>query len=473
MLLALTEQEQQYFQNCGKEMTGQLQGEDASFWRDIAFRESNTSYTVRHGLIAIGALKQSTSRRSGRYQMDAVPGAHREIALQHYHKAIKSLRESIPNLENQNSVRSLLVSCMILAIFDDFIGHRGFALQHMRYARQLVLDSNFLLPATVPRGNEDNAKLVNMFLRLDVLTLCAMGIHDEYQTIPLQRHAPTFNLPSRLSSFDEARTLSTLVCWEAWNFFYHSAKFQLLPRSQIPPQLIDLRDYLIKNLYNLCLLLSEFKEEKPEVIRHPLARAKSLRLHPILILVRLVSNFGAPETACDSLHDHFTYLVSLSKEILQYEQLENPNVTGGSTSWMPVAGSKQSLHSMASIDLTMIAVPETYSAEVRTVSPLLLVATKCRNPSLRREAIALLLASHRREWMYDSLLSGQIGRWMMTLEEEGMDANNRIPEHARAWGESVKLELEGRGATVKCRQNFKIKATGKVDWKWRETYICW
>jgi hypothetical protein len=473
MLLVLTEQKQQYYHDCGKMMTGQLQGEDALFWQTVAFRESNTSYSVRHGLIAIGALKQSTTESSGRYQMDAVSGAHREIALQHYQKAIQSLRQSIPNLENPNSVRSFLVSCIILAIFDDFIGQGAFALRHMRYARQLVLDSNFLLPASASRGNEENATLVNMFLRLDVLTLCAMGNHDEYQTIPLQRYAPNFNLPSRLSSFDEAQRLSTLICWEGWNFFYYSAKFQLLPRNRVPPQVIDLRDYLIKQLYDLCQLLSELKEGNPAAIRHPLDQTKSLRLHPILILVRLVSSFGEPETACDALLDHFTYLVALSKDILQYEQLENPDVMGGPPRMFSAESKQQSVHSMTSIDFTMIPVAETYSAEVRTVSPLFLVATKCRNLSLRRQAIDLLLASHRREWMHDSLLCGQIGRWMMSLEEEDMDSNNYIPEYARVWGESVTLEPEGRGAKVKCRQNFRNRSTGRLDWRWKETYICW
>lgn len=475
MLFALDEQQQQYFLNCGKNMTGQLQAEDAFYWKDMALKASSTCCSVRHGLIAVGALKQSTIRRSGRYQMDSVPGVHREIALQHYHKSIQSLRESTLNLQNEDSVRSLLISCMILAIFDDFIGHRGFALQHMRYARQLVLDSNFLSPTPNSCANEENVKLANMFLRLDVFALGALGLHHEYQTIPLLEQHSNIDLPDRFSSFDEARTLTTFLCWESWSFFYHSAMFHLLPRTQIPPQVLEIRDYLVNQLYDLCALLSKLKEEKPEVIRHPLSRIKALRLNPIIILVRLVSNF-APETACDALLDHFTYLVEFSREVLQYEQLENPDITGGSKSepWVSLSGYTKPLsQSMASMDLSMAAVAETYSPEVRTVSPLLLVATKCRNPTLRREAINLLLASHRREWMQDSFLSGQIGRWMMELEQAGMDSNNYIPEHARVWGETVELDLQGRGAKVKCRQNFMDPVTGTLEWEWRETYFRW
>lgn len=75
--------------------------------------------------------------------------------------------------------------------------------------------------------------------------------------------------------------------------------------------------------------------------------------------------------------------------------------------------------------------------------------------------------------MYDSLLSGQIGEWMISIEEEGMDTNGYIPEHSRAWGESVELDLQGRKARVRCRQNFKSRVTGKVEWRWREKHISW
>jgi hypothetical protein len=106
--------------------------------------------------------------------------------------------------------------------------------------------------------------------------------------------------------------------------------------------------------------------------------------------------------------------------------------------------------------------------EVRTLNILHLVATKCREPSVRQQAIALLLAVHRRESMYDSILAGKIGQWMMDIEEEGADENGNIPEHARAWGECVELELQRRRARVKCRQN--VIGGG---WIWRETQISW
>ncbi|KAE8448837.1 hypothetical protein EG329_008839 [Mollisiaceae sp. DMI_Dod_QoI] len=448
MLLLLDDQEQYYFQNCGEELAGQMQGHDVFFWQGIALQESITTFSVRHGMVAIGALKKSAVRRSGRYQMDETPGPHREFALQQYHKAIHSLRESIPNLEDEKAARSTLVACMVLAIFDDFIGHRAFALQHLRYAREILLKSNILLPNPTIRGDQENERLASIFLRLDMQALFAMGIDEHRTCIPLHPHSPTFSLPNRLSSFDEARNLISLVVWEGSRFFYHTMKYQLLPRNQVPPAVCRLRDYLVNRLYDLIQLLADMKDERPGTTFHPLLRVESLALHPTMLLIRLIPSLGAPETACDVLLPQFNYLLNLSREIINFEARENPSGIG----------------------------IETYSSEVRTVSPLLLVATKCRIAVLRREAISLLLHSHRREWMYDSLLSAQIGEWMMSIEEEGIDITGYIPEHSRAWGESVELDfLEGqsRKAKIRCRQNFRSRVSGKIEWRLREKHISW
>lgn len=59
-----------------------------------------------------------------------------------------------------------------------------------------------------------------------------------------------------------------------------------------------------------------------------------------------------------------------------------------------------------------------FSADLGIVPPLYVVATKCRSPLLRRQAIQLLRSSSRREGMWDSELTARIGTWIMDIEEE-------------------------------------------------------
>jgi hypothetical protein len=72
--------------------------------------------------------------------------------------------------------------------------------------------------------------------------------------------------------------------------------------------------------------------------------------------------------------------------------------------------------------------------------------------------------------MYDSLLAGEIGQWIMGLEEEGRDENGYIPECSRVWGENVELNLQRRSAKVTCKLNVKDPPGA---WVLKERVICW
>lgn len=68
-----------------------------------------------------------------------------------------------------------------------------------------------------------------------------------------------------------------------------------------------------------------------------------------------------------------------------------------------------------------------FSADLGIVPPLFVVATKCRDPTVRRQAIQLLMSSSRREGMWDSELIARIGMWIMAIEEEDTGVNNESP----------------------------------------------
>ncbi|TGO68808.1 hypothetical protein BELL_0806g00010 [Botrytis elliptica] len=67
-----------------------------------------------------------------------------------------------------------------------------------------------------------------------------------------------------------------------------------------------------------------------------------------------------------------------------------------------------------------------FSLDIGIVPPLHVVATKCREPSIRRKAIDLLFRSPRQEGMWDGVLSARIGRWIMSCEEDGLDVSGML-----------------------------------------------
>ncbi|KAM3065085.1 tRNA A64-2'-O-ribosylphosphate transferase [Clarireedia jacksonii] len=67
-----------------------------------------------------------------------------------------------------------------------------------------------------------------------------------------------------------------------------------------------------------------------------------------------------------------------------------------------------------------------FSLDIGVVPPLHVVATKCREPNIRRKAVDLLFRIPRQEGMWDGVLSARIGLWIINCEEDGLDIPTRI-----------------------------------------------
>lgn len=127
-----------------------------------------------------------------------------------------------------------------------------------------------------------------------------------------------------------------------------------------------------------------------------------------------------------------------------------------------------------------------FSADLGIVPPLFVVATKCRDPTVRREAIQLLRSSARREGMWDSEMTANIARWIMEIEEsenpfpdmhspqgntQPILPSRAIPEEKRVMVQSVNFDLRARFAELSVgsrdlrqgMQDRRHKAT-KLNW---------
>jgi hypothetical protein len=173
--------------------------------------------------------------------------------------------------------------------------------------------------------------------------------------------------------------------------------------------------------------------------------------------------------------------------------------------------------SLGSPDFVARHIKPSFSADMGIVPPLFMVATKCRDPTLRRQAIQLLKSSARREGMWDSNMAARISEWVMTLEEPieqpcdtssdsspdmstplyvyepvttGLDTGldpyqtsptsyadptavmrMTVPEERRVMIKSVDFDLRGRFANV--RVGTRGLRHDLPDHRWRETHLTW
>jgi hypothetical protein len=82
------------------------------------------------------------------------------------------------------------------------------------------------------------------------------------------------------------------------------------------------------------------------------------------------------------------------------------------------------------------------------MNSLRLVCRLCREPKVRRDAIALMRRVGVTEGLFDASMLATMGEWVMSIEEECMDENGWIPESERV--KVVEMAVAGKRA-ARCK----------------------
>lgn len=92
-----------------------------------------------------------------------------------------------------------------------------------------------------------------------------------------------------------------------------------------------------------------------------------------------------------------------------------------------------------------------FSIDNLLISPLYFVASRCRHPVIRREAIHCLKIANRQEGLWESRTLARVAQRVMELEEEGMGElvnGTEIPNWKRVNSVFPVLDPDGRRATI-------------------------
>lgn len=77
------------------------------------------------------------------------------------------------------------------------------------------------------------------------------------------------------------------------------------------------------------------------------------------------------------------------------------------------------------------------------------MAIKCRDRTIRREAVQLLLSKVWREGVWDSILAGRMASAVIEIEEHDVKGDF-IPNEKRVKGTKMKFDLQKREGHVTC-----------------------
>ncbi|KAM3069497.1 Protein png1 [Clarireedia jacksonii] len=505
--LQATDEESQYLQYFCERTVHQLPGHlGPAFWNHI-LEESQSITSIRHAIIAIGALNRSLgSGLRPQLKVKVIQNLdrnHHEFAIAQHLKAIQALKQKLQTMSifTDFQLITALITYLLFVYFETFQGsyrtsaqqiHNGLKLFRSYYAlksgsksRRFSADTNTdtedrslsrlstpihqdlspLLdamnlqkqplqsrsppspptPPTLQYNFTLEENIIQVFVRLnsqDSFFGITPDIPPLLWDIHSTHHIP---IPQIFTNFAEAQ-----YCWDflmdrvlryyrrtLFNRKHNSAK------SDSPEEIAHQYAYYVT-------LLDDFERAYKPILEEPISfRGKVLNRAALVLATHLKATaiiFSTVTTVSEMVYDQFIsafqYIIRAGEKIVTRYR-----------------GSNFTLNLPFSLDIGII--PSLY-----------VVATKCREPNIRRKAVDLLFRIPRREGIWDGFLSARIGEWIISCEEDGLEIpsqttstniseeslekNNQlwmIPEDRRFQLVNMEFHIPERYIMVKCHKS--------------------
>ncbi|KAN0098227.1 hypothetical protein V8E51_013890 [Hyaloscypha variabilis] len=499
--LAFNAQEGQYFQVFQKHTASELSGFfDSEFWTRSVLQESHSEASIRHAVVALGALYKTLEKASesppsspDNNTFDSATN-HYNFALQQYGKALTRLRESLENQETR-SQRTILISIVLFTCFQSFTGDHKAAIFQIQSGLGLLEERRQESRQPLIRRKDDvvEDELVQMFTRLAIQAKSYdMAFHFPHPYVirlspqradpssPTSPSSPSeaassasvdAHIPLNFATSQEARQALDSLCERIMRFnellsSYHPGPNNILPKS------------VQSSGHGFKMQLTQWEKAFAPLLesrRHPhisnteRAGRDVLRMIHLMTTILFIMGFSKTEMDFDNFLPLFKEIVELAKEVVVDEELllaqercGDANTCRHKThgaSNRPIFPGLTAHHPGSYQEEGFMHIKASFALDLGIVPPLFVVATKCRDRKLRREAIRLLLSSPRREGMWDSILSGRVAQWIMEIEEEGLShyegpwgraAMETVGEDRRVMVKEILFDMQRREARLRC-----------------------
>ncbi|KAE9379817.1 hypothetical protein N431DRAFT_360988 [Stipitochalara longipes BDJ] len=446
---------------------------DEILWTKLMLQACQHEPFIRHAVVAIGALDRSriSSAASRRSNIGSAKDLHREFALLQYNKALNAMKDSIRESEIGTNPRKVILACLLVVCLENFFRNKYLALSHALAGHRILQDWLSRYPSSLqhkpgissPAVNVIEDELVHAFGKLD------LQISSKYDPRPLHEHllskqygSRTIGLiPSAFSTLKEAKVFLDLVMRRTQHFISCALITSNSSALSRPFVLVPPTDTFVAvgtNMHSTTnIVTDEIRSEQivyaAEIERwsrafQPLFRKLQstcdkatrdalylLRIHYLAIKIIIAAVIFDDEMAYDQFEPEF-------KEMMQLIKL-----------------SRQDKHCWI----------RGMSFELGLASPLFLVATRCRNRILRREAISTLRSLPDEGSWYPDLVA-ILAAWIMEVEEGGL-ASEVIPCTSRAVISRISdVSNKGRVALFQCVQRKGGPDGGPI---WKEKLVYW
>ena len=412
----------------------------SNFWSKLVLPATQADPAVLHAVIALSSIHEIKEHSAPGQEDESVKI---KFALTHSMKAMKYCHQL--SQDAPRSAEVVLTSCILFFFVESFQKNHRAALFHLDWGMKIIdcflNEQKGKLPpecrGKIPIPDKALLKetLIPIFARLDIsasLYVDTRPVQYDQLYRPLHYLPCILSIPDAFSSLQEAdESLITLV-YLLINLQQKEDK--LLSATADAAPVVDLLFCAVNEAKEKnSIFLAKWLEALNAMLRQRVDRMDAKELRAVLVLkarhlLISISNrvkISDREMGYDEHTADFQRTLTMSESILKHRS---------------------------------------YSVDLNIVYPLLFIVMKCRDPRIRRKALALLSEAPRQEGIWDSELFVALGRWSIQKEERGrvVRSTEDVPADARVtYVKRTHNFGEKRCLITYCRKSQSLK--GHVD----------
>ena len=333
---------------------------DHLFWgiwiRQACFVEPS----IQHAMVAAGALHESVALSCAGHSDQAAQ--QRTFSIQQYNKTISSLTDSNTP---ETGVQNVLTCCILFIMFENLYGRNLEAAKHLKSGLAILQSWE---PQTASEEMVKSEYLIPIYTR-------------GYDSVGSE-----ISLPATFENITEARKTLQILLDTMYSAINRS--FLSSGQSAIEADIAHARRTL-RQWFAAFLMV-----RTPKDLEHRRASIL-LRLQYETSNVLLAAVQSHNECDFDTLTETFRVIVDQCSELITLENSLRGQATRGESTF-------------------------SYGFDLNIIPPLNITAIKCRDPTLRRKAIALLSDGNRYEGLWNGKTVSRIAQKTMELEEAGL-----------------------------------------------------
>ena len=368
---------------------------DGHFWNKLILQTAQADSAIRHCLVAIASLHESlTVSYDAGYEnpLSGGPGAkQRQFSLQQYNRAISQL--TLNRGEKPIALDLVLLACVLFICYENFESHYSNAVIHMENGLRILESLKQAVSDRVYHDVGTLESLTSIFLRLQHQYARFLDAHSPTITTPaIQFPTPMEclsepQLPASFADIYEARRcLDTVISWEMTTTLPLFGPGDPFYRRRI---LETIESALAKWHSRFDQLVERLRHRQDLDFQWAAITIKS---HATVATILPYTMPATSESIYNDFTSKFAFLVAEAKR----------------------------LNAMGYRDRISSTRKVTFGFDLGITPVLFLVASRCRDPYLRRTAIEQLRACRRREGAWDSATAARIAERIMAIEEAGI-----------------------------------------------------